>query len=82
MYHFETKTLTHVHCKRDVIYERPLIRFLHWDQGGIDACQGDSGGPLVCGSRLCGVVSFGNGCALPGYPGTHRFPSLFVVDWF
>ena len=38
-------------------------------QGGIDSCQGDSGGPLVCNGKLSGVVSFGQECALPEYPG-------------
>ena len=44
--------------------------------GGKDACQGDSGGPLVMPTPgnptvplLIGVTSWGNGCALNGYPG-------------
>jgi len=44
-------------------------------EGGADSCQGDSGGPIfkeIDGERKqVGVVSFGQGCALPGYSGVY-----------
>ncbi|MAQ69946.1 MAG: hypothetical protein CMD23_02485 [Flavobacteriales bacterium] len=57
-----------------------------YEDGGYDSCQGDSGGPMVVlgsdeGTYLqCGIVSWGSGCADPGYPGVYTRISYFI-DW-
>ncbi|XP_073713587.1 trypsin [Misgurnus anguillicaudatus] len=53
-------------------------------QGGKDSCQGDSGGPLVVRTGTqwiqSGIVSFGQGCAEPGFPGVYTKVSNYQ-DW-
>lgn len=47
--------------------------------------QGDSGGPLVakvCGDRwaVVGIVSYGVGCAFPGFPGVYTRVPVYA-EW-
>ncbi|XP_066149860.1 trypsin-3-like [Euwallacea fornicatus] len=61
-----------------IITERTLCA--GFSNGGRDACQGDSGGPYVINGVLAGVVSFGAGCARPGYPGVYA-AIVSYRDW-
>jgi len=38
---------------------------------GKNSCRGDSGGPLVFDGKLVGIVSYGNACANPYFPGVY-----------
>lgn len=49
---------------------------------GRDSCQGDSGGPIIRGGVLLGAVSWGQGCAQPGYPGVYtNFLDRDIRQW-
>jgi V8-like Glu-specific endopeptidase len=51
--------------------------------GGIDSCFGDSGGPLFVdngGTYVhVGIVSTGNECALPGFPGIYTRTATYAT---
>ncbi|MEU9706292.1 serine protease [Streptomyces sp. NPDC047981] len=54
-------------------------------QGGVDTCQGDSGGPMFrrdnAGAWIqVGIVSWGQGCARPNYPGVYTEVSTFAAQ--
>lgn len=52
---------------------------------GIDACQGDSGGPAFINDhniwKQIGIISWGNGCANPKYPGVYTKITEKVIRW-
>jgi len=56
-----------------------------YPQGGTDTCQGDSGGPMFRRDAnnnwiSVGIVSWGNGCARPNYPGVYTQVSHFGAE--
>ena len=80
----EVETMTNRACARSHGDHKITNNMICAGSQGRDACWGDSGGPLAVmgqdGSfRQIGVVSWGNGCGTPGYPGVYtRVSSLLA----
>ncbi|KAM9330529.1 transmembrane protease serine 9-like [Gastrophryne carolinensis] len=75
----ELRTISTSQCSDPKVYWaqiKPSMLCAGYLAGKIDSCKGDSGGPLVAlrpnsSWSLIGIVSFGNGCALPNKPGVY-----------
>ena len=88
MQHVQVPTITNAACKQHYYGVSKITKAMicagYLGEGGKDSCQGDSGGPLVCNFNglavITGVVSFGNGCATPDYPGVYSSTNR-VVQW-
>merc|ERR1712243_351583 len=67
-------TVTNTECNN--AYDRRITaNMICAADPGKDSCQNDSGGPMITPENgrqtLIGVVSWGKGCALEGYPGVY-----------
>ncbi|KAI0230362.1 Trypsin-2 [Massospora cicadina] len=70
--HFRHKGLHRCIAKKNKRVDEAAMFCAGFPEGGRDACQGDSGGPIftiINGIPIVvGIVSWGHGCALPGFP--------------
>ncbi|XP_064100706.1 trypsin-1-like [Macrobrachium nipponense] len=89
LYEVEVPTMTNTKCQQSHGTNSITANMIcaGVDAGGKDSCQGDSGGPLVTEVNAVqtfmvqiGVVSWGNGCALPNYPGVYARVNNYL-DW-
>jgi len=86
----DVPVITNDECVKNTSYTEKMIspNMLcagYVGKGGKDSCQGDSGGPLATQRKdgkyeLIGIVSWGNGCSRPNYPGIYTRITRYV-DW-
>ncbi|XP_073491188.1 transmembrane protease serine 9-like [Aquarana catesbeiana] len=82
-----TPLIDHITCQRmycnggsneNIQYEKICAGYM---DGEKDSCQGDSGGPLVCKVQgvwyQVGIVSWGEGCAYPNFPGVYTLVTAY-----
>ena len=73
LYCVDTKIIDNETCNGAAHYNGGILPGMfcagELNVGGKDACQGDSGGPVTHNGNVVGAVSWGQGCALPRYPG-------------
>nr|XP_023028142.1 trypsin-like [Leptinotarsa decemlineata] len=75
--------LSHAACSRAYAGESITSQMFCaglYGTGGKDSCQGDSGGPAVADGEVVGIVSWGNGCGDPYFPGVYVKVSS-LRDW-
>ncbi|XP_064090213.1 trypsin-1-like isoform X2 [Macrobrachium nipponense] len=84
LYEVDVPTMSNAVCSQSYV-NQITDRMICAGVSGKDSCQGDSGGPMVTDSQSgthkeqIGIVSWGNGCALPNYPGVYSRVSEFVT---
>ncbi|XP_073993114.1 trypsin-7-like isoform X2 [Rhodnius prolixus] len=85
----EVPVMSNEDCRANTSYHPKMISdnmmCAGYEEGLKDSCQGDSGGPLIRerGDKryeLIGVVSWGNGCARPGFPGVYTRVARYL-NW-